>query len=325
MNLAILGCGGMGTYHAQMAANCGLKLVACGDKHKHAAKKLAAQYGAYASDDCMAVVARDDVDIVGIMTPTPTHTAYVMAAAQAGKHIFCEKPFGRTVQQCKDAIAAVKKANVRLFVAHVVRYFNEFEAMRAQVAAGKVGKPGFVKLYRGGIFPMGMDGWFRDYEQSGGVTFDSMIHDLDWLRYAFGNVERIFCQSLQRTEPDYVDYAMVTCRMKSGVIAKLIGTWAHPSGFRVEAEICGDKGMITFNSDETPLLSAKRVKPGQAPGMIVPSNPVPKSPYQLEWEDFLAWLDGKSTPRVTAEDGLEAVRMAAAALESNKTGKPVRL
>jgi len=325
MRVAIIGCGTMGHLHASMAAACGLKIIACGDKHKHHAKILAEPYGAAASDDSMAVIADPEVDIVAICSPTPTHAGYAIAAAEAGKSIFCEKPFARTVQQCRQAMAAARKARVKLFVAHVVRYFQEFEAMRAQLAAGKVGKPGFVKLYRGGLFPMGVDGWFRDYEQSGGVTLDSMIHDIDWLRYTFGDAERVFCQALRRSEPEVIDYSMATFRMKSGVIAKVIGTWAQPGGFRVETEICGDKGMIQFNSDETPIFTMKRTAPGEAPSTIVPASPVPKSPYQLEWEEFLAWVRDTRQPRVTARDATEAVRMALAALESAETGKPVKL
>ena len=110
MNVGIVGCGGMGAMHAQMATNCGLKIVACADKKLAAARALAKPYGAKASSDCRAVIKRPDVDIVGIMTPTPTHAQYVIAAARAGKHIFCEKPFGRTVRQCQDAIAAAMPA-----------------------------------------------------------------------------------------------------------------------------------------------------------------------------------------------------------------------
>jgi len=323
MNVAIIGCGGMGSLHAQMATNCGLKIVACGDKHKQAAETLAKRYKADASRDCQALIARPDVDIVGIMTPTPTHTDYVAAAAQAGKHVFCEKPLGRTLAQCRTALAAVKKAKVKLFVAHVLRYFQEFEALRAQVAAKKVGKVGFVKLYRGGLFPQGADKWFRDYEQSGGVTLDSMIHDLDWLCYVFSGAKRIFCQNLQR--PDAIDYAMATVRMQNDIIATVIGTWAQPSGFRVMVEICGDKGMIQFDSDETPIATHKRAQPGRPPGVIVPSSPVVTSPYQLEWEDFLGWIEEKSLPRVTPENAVVSVRMALAALRSAKSGKPVNL
>ena len=173
MNVAIIGCGGMGWHHAQFAANCGLDVVACGDTKLDKARAVAERFGAEATTDCMALCGRDDVDVVGIMTPTPTHMDYVIAAAEAGKDIFCEKPFGRTVEQCQAAQAAVDKAGVKLLVGHVVRYFHEFEAIKAQIEAGKVGNVGFVKAYRGGIFPEGEDLWFRDYEQSGGVTLDS--------------------------------------------------------------------------------------------------------------------------------------------------------
>lgn len=325
MNVAIIGCNGMGRLHAQLAVACGQSVVACGDIHKKIADGLAQEVGGDASTDCMKIIERPDVDIVVITTPTPTHLEYILAAAAAGKQIFCEKPLCRTVGECRQAVAAAKKAKVKLFVAHVVRYFAEFETMRAQVKAGKVGKPGFVKMYRGGIFPAGVDHWFRDYKQSGGVTFDSMIHDMDWLRYMFGDAERVFCQALRRSEPEPLDYAMVTIRMKSGLIAKLIGTWAHPSGFRVETEICGDAGMVQFSSDEVPVSVARREEKGKAAGMIVPSSPLPISPYQLEWRDFLQWLNGGVPPRVTPDDGVEAVRLAAAALRSADSGKPVTL
>jgi len=124
-----------------------------------------------------------------------------------------------------------------------------------------------------------------------------MIHDLDWLRYVFGEPERIFCQVLQRTMPEHIDYAMATLRMKSGLIAKVIGTWAQPSGFRVEAEVCGDKGMFQFNSDEAPLVATKRGASGDGPGMIVPASPVPASPYELEWRDFLSWIGASRRAR----------------------------
>lgn len=323
MKVAILGCGGMGRLHGQMAANCGHEITVCADPFINAARAMAETFGADALDDPFAAIRRPDVDIVGIMTPTPMHASLVIAAAQAGKAILCEKPFTRTLEQGKEALAAVKKAGVKLFVAHVLRYFHEFEAMKAQVEAGKVGKVGFVKMYRGGIFPS--NPWFQNYEESGGVAFDSSIHDVDWLRYMFGEVDHVYAQAIQRTKPFACDYAMMTFRMKCGIIANVIGTWAHPQGFRVRTEICGEHGIIQYSSEDAPISAAFRRGPGEGPGMIVPGSPVSISPYQLEWEDFTNWLLGKSEPRVTAQDGYEAIRMVNAALTSAKTGRPVKL
>ena len=324
MNVAIIGCGGMGALHAQMAANCGHKIVLCADAVRKAAVALADKFGAKVSGDPMAAVSAKGVDIIAIATPTPTHLPLIEAAARAGRHIFCEKPFCLSTAECRKAIAAAKKAKVKLFVGHVVRYFHEFELMRSKVQSGELGTAGWLKISRGGIFPGAPGSWFRDYAQSGGVTFDCMIHDLDWVRYTFGEPERIFCQALMRTEPVQVDYSQVTMRMKSGLIATVLGTWAQPTGFRVKAEICCSGGMIQYDSADAPLAVQPRAV-ATGPNMIVPMSPVEKSPYQSEWEDFTAWLDGTGTPRVTAQDAMAAVAMAEAALKSAKTGQPVAL
>ena len=322
MNVAIIGCSGMGRVHAAMAKLCGLNIAVCADMNRAAAETLAAQYGGAVSTNGMKALAGKDVDIVLIATPTTTHLDFIRAAAAAGKAIFCEKPFCRTVAECKEAIAIAKQAKVKLFVGHVVRYFHEFEAMRAQIAAGKIGTPGFAKLYRGGIFPGGGKSWFANYALSGGVTLDCMIHDLDWLRYTFGEPQRIYCQALMRTEPEPMDYSQVTMRMKSGLIASVIGTWAHPAGFQVKAEVCGSGGMLQYDSKDAPMAALKR-ETAAGPSMIVPTSPVSHSPYELEWRDFVGWLEGKSEPRVTPQDALMAVAMGEAALRSAATGKAV--
>ncbi|MEA3364612.1 MAG: Gfo/Idh/MocA family oxidoreductase [Candidatus Hydrogenedentes bacterium] len=323
MNVGIIGCNTMGLMHCQMAANAGLNIVACGDISRDNAVKAARKFGADSIEDCFALCKRDDVDVVAICTPTPTHTEYVKAAAEGGKHIFCEKPLGRTMEKVEDALDAVKKAGVKLYVGHVLRFFQEFEAMKAQVDAGTLGKVGFVKTYRGGIFPGGKLGWFSDWNLSGGVTVDTIVHDMDWLRYVFGDPVRVFSQNLKRVFSERIDYALVTMRMKSGVICNIVGTWAHPSGFGVKVDICGDKGMVTFDSNEAPIAAQLRQETGAGPSTIVPGSPVPVSPYQLEWEDFMAWIDGKGEPRVTPDDALWGVRMALGALESAETGQPV--
>ncbi len=324
MKVAFVGCGGIGALHAHMANACGLRIVACADTAKDNAQAIADRYGATVVDPKKAAV-YPEADIVAICTPTPFHTPYLEMATDAGKHVFCEKPFGRTIEQCKTAIANAKRTKGKVFVAHVVRYFQEFDAIKAQVEAGATGTPGFVKMYRGGIFPKGQGLWFHDYAMSGGVTLDTLIHDFDWLRYAFGDPERVFCQALQRTKPERLDYSLVTFRMKSGVIASVTGTWAHPQGFRVRVEVCGDKGIVSFDSQEASITTMLRSAPGEGPGMIVPGSPVAISPYQLEWQDFINWIEGKSKPRVTPQDGMAAVKMALGALESARTGKPVKL
>ncbi|HOQ89786.1 MAG TPA: Gfo/Idh/MocA family oxidoreductase [Candidatus Hydrogenedentes bacterium] len=323
MKLALIGCGGMGALHAAMARAAGFEVILCADTVEPAARSMAEKYQARWSADPETAARDPEAQVVAIATPTPTHLPLIRIAAESGKHIFCEKPFCRTVRECREAIRLAKKHRIKLFIGHVVRYFQEFEAMRQKIQEGRIGEVGWVKLTRGGIMPGAPGSWFRDYAQSGGVTLDCMIHDLDWLRYVFGEPKRVYAQALMRGEPNPMDYAQATLRFRNGLIATVIGIWAYPSGFRVTAEICGDKGMLQYDSSDAPLsLHSRSVSAG--PTMIVPLNPVEKSPYLLEWEDFAAWLSGKGTPKVTPEDAMAAVAMAEAALESAEKGQPVR-
>jgi UDP-N-acetylglucosamine 3-dehydrogenase len=150
---------------------------------------------------------------------------------------------------------------------------------------------------------------------------DTIIHDFDWLRYAFGDPERVYCQNLRRT--DCIDYSQVTFRMKNGMVAYTTGAWAYPSGFRVAVEVCGDGGMLTFTSDDVPIQAMLRREAGHGGGAIIPESPVPESPYALEWGDFVQWIEGRGEPKVKPEDAVWAVRMALGALESAESGQPV--
>ncbi len=324
MNVGILGCGTMGRLHAEMAEKCGLKVVQCSDVNSQSGKDLAKNFKAKFVKNWEDVVANKEVDIVAIATPTPLHFPMLDMAIKKGKYIFCEKPLCRTVEECKKVIQKAEKAKIKLFVGHVVRYFHEFEAIHEQIKSGKIGEVGFIKMYRGGMPPQGKNSWFRDFSKSGGVTFDCMIHDIDWLRYIFGEVKTVYCQNLIEKNCAPLDYSQVTVRMKNGVLALVIGTWAHPSGFRVKVEVCGSDGLMYYDNMETPLEVQLREQ-SKVSGTIVPESPVIKSPYQKEWEDFISWIKDGKEPRVSMYDALKAVEIVSACLRSAKIKQPVNL
>lgn len=321
MNVGIIGCGTMGSIHAEMAKQCGLNISLCSDPNAKAGKNLAKKFQARYVTNWEDVITDQSIDIIVIATPTPFHFPILQSAIKKGKHIFCEKPLCRTVKECQSIIKQVEKSKSKLFVGHVVRYFHEFEALYEQIKSGNIGEVGFVKMYRGGSAP---GGWFSDFKQSGGVTFDCIIHDLDWLRYVFGEVKTVFCQNLIDRGCTPIDYSQVTVRMKNGVLALVIGTWAHPSGFRVKVELCGSEGLIYYDSAESPIEYYPRVKEAHS-GTIVPESPVAKSPYLKEWEDFLYWLDGVKEPKVQPVDGMKAVEIVEACLKSAQIQQPVQL
>ncbi|HOK08235.1 MAG TPA: Gfo/Idh/MocA family oxidoreductase [Candidatus Hydrogenedens sp.] len=321
MKVGIIGCGTMGRLHATMAKNCGLEVVQCADSVSRIAKDMAKEFKAKHVKNWEDLVQSKNVDIVVITTPTPYHYPILDLAIKKGKYIFCEKPLCRTTEECKKIVNKAEKKGVKLFVGHVVRYFHEFEAIQEQIKSGKIGDVGFVKMYRGGMSPKG---WFSDFKLSGGVTFDCLIHDLDWLRYVFGEVKTVFCQNLIDKKCAPLDYSQITVRMKNGILALVIGTWAHPSGFRVKVEVCGSDGLIYYDNMENALELHQRQQ-GKISGTIVPESPVIKSPYQKEWEDFIDWIQNDKTPKVQPNDGLKAVEIVSACLRSAKTKQPISL
>ena len=178
---------------------------------------------------------------------------------------------------------------------------------------------------------MGWENWYGKTAWSGGVPLDLIIHDFDWLLWTFGDVERVFAKSLSsKSTEEYVvrDYALVTIRFKSGVLAHVEGTWADPGGFRVSFEIAGDEGLLeyNFNQPASPTLLAAIVTDiDQRVGVPVPDSPITINPYQAELEHFLHCLESGESPIVTPEDGLAAVAIAEAANESARTGLPVTI
>lgn len=325
LRVGIVGAGTMGRTHASAYAKLpNTQLVGFYDADQAFAGRVAPRFGARVFESYDALL--QQVDMVDICTPTPTHLELVLKAASAGRHILCEKPLGRTLEQCEQMIEAVNKAGVTLMPAQVLRFFPEFKQAHDLVLAGAVGKPAAIRTRRGGPYPRASNDWYADFEQSGGPILDMVIHDFDWLRWTFGEVDRVFAKALTFKKLDHIDYALITLRLKSGAIAHVEANWADPSGFKVDFEIAGDAGMIAFDSRfAMPLTVAKQDAGGGGGGVAVPESPLAEDPYMLEIQHFVDSVLAGKQPSITAEDGMKAVEIALAAIESVRTGKVIRL
>jgi predicted dehydrogenase len=325
LRVGIVGAGTMGRTHASAYTKLpNVQLTGIYDADRAFAERTAQQFGTKAVESYEALL--QQVDIVDICTPTPTHEELVVRAASVGKHILCEKPLGRTLQQCERMIAAARQAGVTLMPAHVLRFFPEFKQARELVLAGAVGKPAAIRTRRGGAYPRAANDWYADFEQSGGPILDLVIHDFDWLRWTFGEVERVFAKALTFKKLDHIDYALITLRLQSGAIAHVEANWADPGGFKVDFEIAGDAGMIAFDSRfAMPLTVAKQQADDGGGGVAVPESPLADDPYLLEIKHFVDSVEAGQQPSITAEDGMKAVEIALAAIESARTGKVIRL
>ncbi|MEH7114356.1 Gfo/Idh/MocA family oxidoreductase [Neobacillus niacini] len=272
-----------------------------------------------------AVNALEHIDVIDICVPTFLHKEYVHKAADYGIDVICEKPLAYTLEDARDMIDYCENKDVKLFVGHVVRFFPQYSKAHDLVSNGTIGDIGVVRTKRGGNFPAGWSDWYADHTKSGGVILDLIIHDFDFLRWTFGEVERVFAKGLAERNIEHLDYALVTVVFKSGVIAHVEGTWAHQT-FSSQFEFAGKSGILEYDSlkDEPVLLSIRNSNEEKG-GVAVPQSPLKKSPYYIEIEHFLHCLKTDKTPIVTAEDAYKAMEISVAALQSLKTGLPVSL
>ncbi len=333
--VAIVGCGGMGSTHARCYGRiAGAEVVGVMDQDPEAAARLAAAANARAYTDAHQMMQDLTPDIVDVCVPTPWHAEYVCAAAdRKPRGIVVEKPMGRTLDDCERMIEACRRNDVPLFPAQVLRFFPEFAEARRQVLAGSVGDVACVRTRRGGPFPRAWQNWYGKPAWSGGVVMDLIIHDFDWLRWTFGDVQRVYARALAAQQaaanPDVEvtkDYALVTLRFASGVIGHVEGTWADPSGFKVSFEIAGNAGLLeyAFNQPASPpFVAALEGDDATRAAVPVPESPTASNPYELELAHFLGCLERGAPPDVTPEDGMEAVRIALAVNESAAAGRPV--
>lgn len=338
LNVGIIGAGHMGARHADRWSRlpgCHVAAVSgVADMRRERAEALATKVGdgarAYGSAD--ELLADPAIRAVSVCVPTPHHRAVVEAAARAGKHVLCEKPLALSLEDCDAMIAAADEAGVLLSVGQVVRYFPEYADAKRLVDAGRVGKPAVVRTRRGGDCPRVEADWFTDPAKSGGVIGDLMIHDIDWLLWCFGPVERVYARALTPRlatgELQRLDYALATIRHKSGVVAHLEATWADPGGFATQFEIAGDGGLLSHDSRRAaPLAVALREQEAAGGGVQMPSSPLaaPDDPFYREVAAFAkAVRDGGPAP-VPAREAREAVAVTLAALESVRTGEAVEL
>jgi predicted dehydrogenase len=194
LRVGIVGAGFMGRLHAAGWARTPACLAAMYANVPDKVRQLAHACGTQAVDSLETLI--DRVDVVDICTPTHLHYEMVLKAAAAGKHIVCEKPLARTVEQAEHMIAVCREAGVKLLVAHVVRFFPEYAQAKMIVDRGEIGRVGVVRLRRVSALPTWSEGnWLMDEEKSGGMMLDLMIHDLDYARWVAGEVKRVFAKN----------------------------------------------------------------------------------------------------------------------------------
>jgi UDP-N-acetylglucosamine 3-dehydrogenase len=232
MRIGLVGAGFMGGVHLNAYADIpDVEVVGVADARVESAVAGAAIVGArpYASYD--ELVAAEDVEVVDVCLPTAFHREIAVRAAGEGRHVILEKPISRTIEDAQEILDAFSNDGPRLFVGHVVRFFPEYVGIKEKIDAGDLGTVGVVRTSRRSPFLLGWNDWYADWRVSGGVLLDLVIHDFDFLRWALGEVERVYARGVLGHEYNRLDYALVTLRFESGAIAHVEGHWGFPGTF----------------------------------------------------------------------------------------------
>jgi len=324
LRIAVIGVGRIGSMHAELLARRidGAELVAVADADAAAAVAVAAALGvaAVTAEEALAL----DADAVAICSSTDTHTDLVVAAAQAGKAIFCEKPVSLDLAEVDRALSAVDAAGVPFQIGFNRRFDPAHQAVHDAVAAGTIGRPQLVRISSRDPAPPPL----AYVEVSGGIFLDMTIHDFDMARFvARSEVVEVFARGGAVDEgfaaAGDVDTALVTLVHENGCLTSIDNSRRAVYGFDQRVEVFGSDGMA---ASENPLAHTAVVR--TAEGSRSATLPyffleryIPS--YVREWEAFVAAVESGRTPLVTAADARAPLAIGLAAWRSLREHRPV--
>jgi myo-inositol 2-dehydrogenase / D-chiro-inositol 1-dehydrogenase len=329
VRIGVLGAGRIGSMHAELLARQvpGATVRALHDANRDAALAVAERLGVPAAGATEEVLADDGVDAVAICTPTATHADLIVAAAQAGKAIFCEKPVSLDLREVDRALEAVEAAGVPFQIGFNRRFDPGHAAVAAAVADGTVGEPQIVRISSRDPAPPPM----AYIHGSGGIFLDMTIHDFDMARFVTGSeVVEVFARGAVRVDPGFadagdVDTATVVLVHESGCLTTIDNSRQAVYGYDQRVEVHGSSGMAA--SENTPahgaiVRTADGMRAGKLPYFYL-ERYIPS--YLGEWEAFVGAVAAGEPPAVSGADARAPLVIGLAATRSLREGRPVRV
>ncbi len=324
---AVLGAGRIGQVHARAIASVeGARLVAIADPVAAAAEAVAAKYGCDIRD-IGAIEAAGDVDAVVICTPTDTHADLIERFCRAGKAVFCEKPVDLDAARVRACLAVVQETQGRVMVGFNRRFDPDFAALKSAIDTGRIGKVEMITITSRdpGAPP-------HDYiTRSGGIFRDMTIHDFDMARWLLGEeVETVTAQASVLTDPkigelgDY-DSVNVILRTASGRQAVITNSRRAAYGYDQRIEVLGSTGMVSAKNQHEANIQFADAKGFHDAPLLNFFMSRYTAAYAAEIAAFVAALQNGGAMPTTTEDGLRALELADAALQSARQGQAVRL
>ena len=277
---------------------------------------------ARSTTELAALVEAADIDAVYISTTNELHRDQLFAAAAAGKHVMCEKPLALTLADARAMVAECARRGVVMGTNHHLRNAATHRAMREAIAAGRIGKPLFARVFHAVYLPPHLQGWrIKTPGAGGGVILDITVHDADTLRFVLGDEPESATAMVSRAgmgEAGLEDGVMGVVRFAGGVLAQFhdaFTTRYATTGF----EVHGEEGSLVATDCMTQ----------QPKGEVVLRTAAGSEPLSLTHESLYARsirlfqeaTAGVGAPAATGEDGVRSLALALATIEAARTGR----
>jgi myo-inositol 2-dehydrogenase/D-chiro-inositol 1-dehydrogenase len=329
LKIAIAGLGRIGKIHLHnLSRNFpDTEVVAAYDPDKES-RIIADQYGIPDfKDDFEGLLTVAGLDAVVICSPTDTHSEYVIRAAKAGKHIFCEKPLDLSLERVKEVLEIVEQSKVQLMLGFNRRFDPEFARIREIVMNGEIGDPQILKITSRDPAPPPV----TYIKSSGGMFLDMTIHDFDMARFITGKeVTEVYAAGAVMVDKAIgdagdIDSAVITLIFEDGSLGVIDNSRKAVYGYDQRLEIFGSKGMATADNNypNTHRLYTEAGISGDLPLHFFLERYMES--YKLEMEEFISALRSKGAIKVIGEDGLKAMIIGMAARLSSEENRPVNI
>jgi len=329
LTVGIIGAGRIGKVHAASIMNfipeAQIKYIS--DPWEGAKEWVDSLNGPIYTANTTDIFKDKEVEAVLICSSTDTHVKYIIEAANAKKHIFCEKPIDHDISRIQAAVAAVEENGVKFQIGFNRRFDNNFKAVKKAIVDGSIGDVRFVNI-------TSRDPGAPSVEYikvSGGIFMDMTIHDFDMARFLAGSeVEEVYTKAAVMVDPeigkagDY-DSAAIVLTFKNGAIGIINNCREASYGYDQRVEVFGSKGMvnITNNLHSRAVISTKDGVTGEKPLDFFMDRYTQS--YADEVKEFINAIVNNGELTTCVADGLKSVEIAKAATESAKTGVPVKL
>lgn len=323
LRVGFIGLGNMGRAHARaLAAFPDTTVSGVYDPNPLAQHLAATEFGCRVFASPAELADDPDIDAILIASPTDCHLDGLRPAIRSGKPVLCEKPLCRSLDEAEEIVALAASAHERIAIGFVRRHTRAQEEMIRLAVTGALGPVRYCNIDLSGGWCRWLPGkWFADFQRSGGVLLDMLAHHFDLTNQCFGEPASAYAAGLlaDPSQPLPADYAAAIITYRNGVIVNAICSWQRYGRSANRMEIFGDLGAVTYSWGERSKL--QRVYPDQREETL--DFPEELEAVAAEDRNWVDRLQAGLPPKVSLQDGLDALRLSLALIRSAQTRQPV--